>query len=121
MFVSFFPAPRAFFLSAAAWTFLAVLFWFFVARDAGHLIGLENPPDGTPPVIGVGVFLTKPFIWFYIYYVILVDSLQHSGRSSRHIHGSIGRCWARRSSCSRHIFKYRSVSPSMPGMVPFMT
>ena len=72
MFVSFFPAPRAFFWSAAAWTLFAVLFWFFVARDAGHMIGLENPPEGTPPIIGISIFWSKPFIWFYVYYALLV-------------------------------------------------
>jgi peptide/bleomycin uptake transporter len=72
MFVSFFPAPRAFFWSAALWTLFGVLFWFFVARDLGSLIGLENPPAGAPPIIGVAVFWSKPFIWFYIYYTLMV-------------------------------------------------
>ncbi len=72
MFVSFFPSPRLFFWSAAIWTLACVLFWFFVARDAGHLIGLENPPDGTPPIIGATVFWSKPFLWFYIYFGVIV-------------------------------------------------
>ena len=71
MFVSFFPAPRLFFWSAAIWSLAAVLFWFFVARDAGFLIGLENPPAGTPTIIGASVFLSKPFIWFYLYYAVV--------------------------------------------------
>ncbi|MBI2719572.1 MAG: peptide antibiotic transporter SbmA [Rhizobiales bacterium] len=71
MFVSFFPAPRAFFWSAALWTLAAVLFWFFVARDLGYTIGLPNPPPGTPPIIGVSVFWSKPFIWFYLYYAAI--------------------------------------------------
>jgi peptide/bleomycin uptake transporter len=72
MFVSFFPSPRAFFWSAAAWTLFAILFWFFVAKDAGGLFGLGNPPDGTPPIIGVTVFWSKPFLWFYLYYALVV-------------------------------------------------
>ncbi len=72
MFLSFFPAPRPFFLSAAVWTVIAVLFWFFVARDMGSLIGLENPPADAPPIIGVSVFVSKPFLWFYIYYALVV-------------------------------------------------
>lgn len=72
MFVSFFPSPRAFFLSAAAWTLFAILFWFLVARNAGGIIGLENPPEGTPPIIGVTVFWSKPFLWFYLYYALAV-------------------------------------------------
>ena len=71
MFVSFFPSPRAFFWSAALWALAAVLFWFFVARDAGHIIGLENPPVGSPPIIGVSVFVSKPFLWFYLYYAVM--------------------------------------------------
>ena len=71
MFVSFYPSPRAFFWSAAAWTLFAILLWFFLARDAGYLIGLENPPEGTPPIIGVSVFWSKPFIWFYLYFAMM--------------------------------------------------
>ncbi len=72
MFVSFFPRPRLFFWSAACWTLFAVLFWFFVARDAGHLIGLENPPEGTAPIIGATVFWSAPFLWFYLYFAVMV-------------------------------------------------
>lgn len=72
MFVSFFPTPRAFFWSAAIWTILAVLLWYGAAQYAGGLIGLENPPEGAPPVIGVPVFWSKPFLWFYIYYGVTV-------------------------------------------------
>ena len=70
MFVSFFPAPRAFFWSAAVWTLVAVLFWFFVARDLGHVVGLENPPEDAQPIIGVSVFWSKPFLWFGLYYFV---------------------------------------------------
>ncbi len=50
----------------------AVLFWFFVARDVGALLGLPNAPAGTPPIIGMQVFWSPPFIWFYLYYAIVV-------------------------------------------------
>ena len=72
MFLSFFPSPRMFFTSAAAWTLFAVLFWFFLAKDLGYLVGLENPPEGAPPIIGISVFWSKPFLWFYIYYALIV-------------------------------------------------
>jgi peptide/bleomycin uptake transporter len=49
-----------------------VLFWFFVAKNAGHYFGLENPPEGAEPVIGISSIVTKPFIWFYIYYIVVV-------------------------------------------------
>jgi peptide/bleomycin uptake transporter len=72
MFVSFFPNPRPFFWSAALWGLAAVLFWFFVAKDAGHIIGLENPAPDAPPIIGISKFVSKPFLWFYVYYAALV-------------------------------------------------
>jgi len=72
MFLSFFPAPRLFFTSAAVWTLFVVLFWFFVAKDLGYLVGLENPPADAPPIIGVSVFWSKPFLWFYLYYALAV-------------------------------------------------
>lgn len=71
MFVSFFPAPRPFFWSAALWALFGILFWFFAVRDLGYLIGLENPPEGAPQIIGVSVFWSKPFLWFYIYYTVM--------------------------------------------------
>jgi peptide/bleomycin uptake transporter len=72
MFLSFFPSPRLFFTSAALWTVFAVLLWFFLAKDLGYLVGLENPPEGTPPIIGISVFWSKPFLWFYVYYALAV-------------------------------------------------
>jgi peptide/bleomycin uptake transporter len=72
MFKSFFPSPRLFFWSAALWSLFCVLLWFFAARNWGHFIGLENPPDGTPPLIGPAVFVSKPFLWFYIFYAVIV-------------------------------------------------
>jgi peptide/bleomycin uptake transporter len=72
MFVSFFPSPKAFFTSAALWSLAAILFWFFVAKNAGANFGLPNPPDGVEPIIGAQVFISKPFLWFYIYYTLVV-------------------------------------------------
>lgn len=72
MFKSFYPNPKLFFWSAALWSLFCVLLWFFAAREWGHLIGLENPAAGTPPIIGPSVFISKPFLWFYIYYAAIV-------------------------------------------------
>jgi peptide/bleomycin uptake transporter len=71
MFVSFFPKPKQFFLSVTLWSLFCIIFWFFLARNWGQYIGLENPPDDAPPVIGTSYFITKPFIWFYIYYAVI--------------------------------------------------
>jgi peptide/bleomycin uptake transporter len=71
MFKSFFPNPRPFFWSALIWSIFCVLFWFFVAKDWGQYIGLPNPPADAPPIIGVSVFWSKPFLWFYIYFAVI--------------------------------------------------
>ncbi len=70
MFKSFFPSPRAFFSSVLIWSLLCVLVWFFGGQDWGQHIGLPNPPADSPPIIGVSVFWSKPFLWFYVYYAI---------------------------------------------------
>ena len=72
MFESFFPSPRAFFTSAVAWTLAAVLFWFFFARHWGGVVGLPNPAADASPIIGVQVFWSAPFLWFYLYYALVV-------------------------------------------------
>ena len=70
MFVSYFPKPKLFFLSAAGWSLFLILFWFFGGADAGALFGLPPAAADTPPIIGITVFLSKPFMWFYIYYLV---------------------------------------------------
>jgi peptide/bleomycin uptake transporter len=72
MFVSFFPNPRVFFWSAAIWSLVAVLVWFFGASEWGATIGLPNPPPDAPQQIGVSIFWSPAFIWFYIYFAIAV-------------------------------------------------
>ena len=72
MFRSCFPSPRLSFTSASLWTLFAVLFWFFLAKDLGYLVSLENPLEGTPPIIGIPVFWSKPFLWFYLYCALAV-------------------------------------------------
>lgn len=72
MFQSFFPNPtKLFFLSAAVWTAVAVGFWFSGGADVGATLGLPFPEPGTPKVIGPGLFVTGPFLWFYIYFAIV--------------------------------------------------
>lgn len=72
MFVSFFPRPRLFFISAVIWSGLAVFAWYFGGRDLGAAFGLPPRPEGQDPIIGVQVFLSAPFLWFYIYYAVAV-------------------------------------------------
>ncbi|MCA0047908.1 peptide antibiotic transporter SbmA [Mesorhizobium sp. B283B1A] len=68
MFVSFFPQPKLFFTSAAVWSLAAILFWFFGGQQLGAHIGFPMAAPGAPPILGVPVFWSPPFLWFYIYF-----------------------------------------------------
>jgi peptide/bleomycin uptake transporter len=72
MFKSFFPNPKPFFWSAAVWSLFCVLLWFFFAKNWGQYIGLPNPAVESSPIIGATVFISKPFLWFYLYYAAIV-------------------------------------------------
>jgi len=69
MFVSFFPRPKLFFWSAVAWSALCILLWHLGGKDFGAQLGL--PPD-THTVIGIRMFWTPGFIWFYLYFALAV-------------------------------------------------
>ncbi len=68
MFVSFFPRPKPFFISAAVWSLFLVLLWFFLARDFGATIGFAPPPPDAAPLLTPMRFLAPQFLWFYIYF-----------------------------------------------------
>lgn len=72
MFVSFFPKPKLFFISAAVWSLVAVLFWFAIGETMGGWFGLPPAAADAPPIIGVSVFWSGPFLWFYIYFAVVV-------------------------------------------------
>src|SRR5437879_12496574 len=65
MFVSFFPRPKLFFLSAILWTALAMAFWY---GFAGNLI-----PQSGPGGVGVGFFWSPLSLWFDVYFAICVE------------------------------------------------
>ncbi|TPI73327.1 peptide antibiotic transporter SbmA [Mesorhizobium sp. B2-8-9] len=72
MFVSFFPQPKLFCTSAAVWSLAAILFWFFGGEQLGAMFGLPPVAEGVPKIIGVELFWSKPFLWFYIYFAAVV-------------------------------------------------
>ncbi|MGH6760398.1 MAG: peptide antibiotic transporter SbmA [Phyllobacterium sp.] len=72
MFVSFFPKPKLFFISAALWSLAAVLFWFFAGEQFGAVLGLPPAAADAAPIIGISVFWSKPFLWFYLYFAAVV-------------------------------------------------
>ncbi|WP_138464232.1 peptide antibiotic transporter SbmA [Poseidonocella sp. HB161398] len=71
MFESFFPKPKAFFLSVLAWTALGMLVWYGPGDWIGAALGFALPETGDP-VVGIGYFFTPSFLWFYIFYVVWV-------------------------------------------------
>ena len=70
MFVSFFPNPKPFFISAVVWSLLAIGLWYGGAWAAGGWIGLPPAAPDAPPIVGPAVFVSAPFLWFYIYYAV---------------------------------------------------
>lgn len=68
MFVSFFPQPKLFFLSALGWSVFLVLVWFFLGDQLGAMFGFEPVAPDAPPIIGVSSFWSTPFLWFYLYF-----------------------------------------------------
>lgn len=72
MFVSFFPKPKLFFTSAMLWSLFAVLVWFFGGEQLGAAFGLPPAAADAAPIIGVSVFWSKPFLWFYLYFTATV-------------------------------------------------
>ena len=72
MFVSYFPKPKFFFISAVAWALLAVFVWYLGGSRFGSVIGLPPLAAGQEAPIGASVFGSTTFLLFYIYYAIAV-------------------------------------------------
>lgn len=68
MFVSFFPRPRMFFISAALWSLVAVLSWYFGGEQLGAYFNMPPYPESAPPILNVGVFVSRAYMWFYVYF-----------------------------------------------------
>jgi peptide/bleomycin uptake transporter len=72
VFVSFFPKPKLFLISAALWSLFAVLFWYAAGEQLGAWFGLPPAAPDAAPIVGVSIFLTKPFIWLFIYFALCI-------------------------------------------------
>ena len=68
LFVSYFPLPKPFFLSAVGWSLFLVVVWFLGGEQLGAVLGMPPVDPAAPPVISPLRFLTPSFIWFYIYF-----------------------------------------------------
>ncbi|RCS23430.1 peptide antibiotic transporter SbmA [Phyllobacterium salinisoli] len=74
MFVSFFPKPKIFFISAVVWSLIAVFAWFFGGEHLGAFFSLPPAAPDAAPIIGVSIFWSAPFLWFYIYFAVVVGA-----------------------------------------------
>jgi peptide/bleomycin uptake transporter len=72
MFVSFFPRPKAFFLSAIVWALLGIAFWYGVADDLGRRLGVSAPSADAQA--GVAMLWSASSLWFYLYFAICLGS-----------------------------------------------
>ena len=70
MFHSFFPRPKLFFISAAIWCVLVIASWYAGGEMLGSAIGLPPLAPGEEPPIGISLFWSAPFLWFYVYYTV---------------------------------------------------
>lgn len=68
MFISFFPRPKLFFLSVLLWSAVMVAGWFAGGEQLGALFGMPPAAPDAPPIIGISVFWSSPFLWFYLYF-----------------------------------------------------
>ncbi len=64
MFVSFFPRPKLFFISAILWAALAMTLWYSFAAE---LFGSSEPG-----VVGVALFWSARSLWFDVYFAVAV-------------------------------------------------
>lgn len=70
MFVSFFPQPKLFFISAVVWSLLLVILWFVGGEHLGTMLGMPPVDPQAAPVISPIRFLTPAFLWFYGYFFV---------------------------------------------------
>jgi ABC-type long-subunit fatty acid transport system fused permease/ATPase subunit len=67
MFVSFFPRPLVFILSAILWGILAVRLWYAFGTQLGALSGFQFPVSGEK-IMGATIFWSSQSLWFYLYF-----------------------------------------------------
>jgi peptide/bleomycin uptake transporter len=71
VFVSFFPRPPVFAVSAVLWGALAIGLWYTYGPQLGELLGFHIQASGTK-IVGAAVFVSPQFLWFYLYFIVAV-------------------------------------------------
>ena len=74
MFKSFFPNPKPFFLSVAAWSLFGILLWNLAAKNWGAFIGLPDPAADAAPIIGAQALIAPAHIWFDLFFAFMVSA-----------------------------------------------
>jgi peptide/bleomycin uptake transporter len=67
MFVSFFPRPPVFLVSAVLWAAFTIGLWYTIGPQLGGVLGFEFHTSSAK-IIGAAVFWSAPFLWFYLYF-----------------------------------------------------
>ncbi|MCR5858670.1 peptide antibiotic transporter SbmA [Mesorhizobium sp. J428] len=68
MFVSFFPKPKLFFISAVGWAAVMILAWYFAGEQLGAALWPAVADAEAARLLNPLRFITAPFIWFYVYF-----------------------------------------------------
>lgn len=71
MFVSFFPRPLVFAVSAVLWGAVAIGVWYAFGPQLGELLGFHIQASGAK-IVGAAVFWSSEFLWFYLYFAAAV-------------------------------------------------
>jgi peptide/bleomycin uptake transporter len=56
-----------FFWSAAIWSLVCIIGWYAGGEALGNRFGFAIP-EGSEQIVGVGIFWSPDFLWFYIYF-----------------------------------------------------
>ncbi|WP_337269024.1 peptide antibiotic transporter SbmA [Oryzifoliimicrobium ureilyticus] len=70
MFHSFFPQPKAFFISATIWSIVCIFAWYFIGEPSAVSLGFGPPPADAQPPIGLGYFIMPDNLFFYAYFLL---------------------------------------------------
>jgi peptide/bleomycin uptake transporter len=71
LFVSFFPRPLVFTVSAILWGAFAIGLWYTFGPQLGELLGFHIQASGEK-IVGAAVFWSSQFLWFYLYFIVAV-------------------------------------------------
>ena len=71
MFLSFFPRPTIFAVSAVLWATFAIGLWYTFGPQLGELLGFHVQASGDR-IVGAAAFWSPQFLWFYLYFIVAV-------------------------------------------------